>query len=184
MAPRSGHATDPRCVAAPAKGPSMFPVRLLCSTAPMSSQKRARNRGQGQGQALVEFSLVIPLFLAILFGILDFGFALYSRLTLINATREGAHAAVTQIDNPRGIRPIVESTIEANATALVWDDVSVTTTCVPGPTHVSCDFSGTDGHLVSGDSVRVTTSYVYHSFFARFLGQTVSFGTNVTMVME
>ena len=161
----------------------------------MSSQKRARNRGRSRGQALVEFSLVIPVFLMILFGILDFGFALYSRLTLINATREGAHVAVTQVDNAQGIPFMVEATIQANATGLVFarctgslpgtrtcGDVTITTTCVR-PSG-SCNFSGAMGTLLPGDSVHVTTTYVYHSFFGRFLGQAPLFGTNVTMVVE
>jgi Flp pilus assembly protein TadG len=46
----------------------------------------ARRRGQG----LVEFALVVPIFLVLLFTMLDFGFALYTNLTLEYASREGA----------------------------------------------------------------------------------------------
>jgi Flp pilus assembly protein TadG len=148
----------------------------------MSSQKRPRKHGRNGGQAIVEFALVIPVFLMILFGILDFGFALYSRITLINATREGAHAAVTQVDNAPGIPVMVEAAIRANSNTLVWSDVTVTTTCVR-PSG-ACNFSGVAGTLAPGDSIRVATSYVYHSFFARFLGATVPMGTNVSMVVE
>ena len=47
---------------------------------------------------MVEFALVLPVFILILAGILDFGFLLYSRMTVINASREGARAAVTVSD--------------------------------------------------------------------------------------
>jgi Flp pilus assembly protein TadG len=45
-----------------------------------------RQRGQG----LVEFALFVPLFLVLLLAMLDFGFALYTNLTLEYASREGA----------------------------------------------------------------------------------------------
>jgi hypothetical protein len=38
----------------------------------------------------VEFALFVPLFLLLLFSMLDFGFALYTNLTLDYASREGA----------------------------------------------------------------------------------------------
>lgn len=186
MSARTVPGTDRRCPAAPVNGPSMFPERLLWSTAAMSSQKtRRRARRRSLGQSLVEFALVIPIFLGILFAILDFGYLLYSRITLINATREGAHAAVVQIDNPQGIPVIVSSAIQANAPGLVWSDVTVTTTCVALPAnHGSCNFGSNPDALMSGDQINVATSYVYHSFFARFFGQTITFGTSVRMVVE
>ncbi len=48
-----------------------------------------RSKRQG-GQALVEFTIVVPLFMFLLLGMMEFGFAFSDRLTLGNATREGA----------------------------------------------------------------------------------------------
>jgi hypothetical protein len=48
--------------------------------------RRERQRGQG----LVEFSIVVPLFVMLLLGMLEFGFAFDHNLTLGYATREGA----------------------------------------------------------------------------------------------
>jgi hypothetical protein len=42
------------------------------------------------GQALVEFTIIIPVFLLLLSGMIEFGAAFSDRLTLGNATREGA----------------------------------------------------------------------------------------------
>src|SRR5688572_18556354 len=53
-----------------------------------------RHHPNDRGQALVEFALVIPIFLLILFGILDLGRAVYAYATLNNAAREGARVAV------------------------------------------------------------------------------------------
>jgi hypothetical protein len=43
-----------------------------------------------RGQGLVEFSLVVPAFLLLLLGMLEFGFAFDQNLTLQYASREGA----------------------------------------------------------------------------------------------
>jgi Flp pilus assembly protein TadG len=44
--------------------------------------------------AAVEFALVVPLLLVVLFGIIDFGFMLYDKAMLTNAAREGARAGI------------------------------------------------------------------------------------------
>lgn len=49
-------------------------------------QGRARTRGQG----LVEYAMTVPLFLLILLGMIEFGFAFAHNLTLEYGTREGA----------------------------------------------------------------------------------------------
>jgi len=50
---------------------------------------RRRSRRHG-GQALVEFALVLPVFLLIVLGIAEFGFAFAHHITMEYATREGA----------------------------------------------------------------------------------------------
>jgi len=54
----------------------------------LADRRRAGKRTRGQG--LVEFALFVPLFLLLLFTMLDFGFAMYTKLTVDYATREGA----------------------------------------------------------------------------------------------
>ena len=59
--------------------------------------KRSRKE---DGQAMVEFALVLPIFLLILCGIIDFGWLFYNQLSLNNACREGArYAVVNTADN-------------------------------------------------------------------------------------
>jgi Flp pilus assembly protein TadG len=57
-------------------------------------------QGRQRGQALVEFSLVIPLFLLILISLFDVGRAVFSYNTLTNAAREGARMAIVNQDIP------------------------------------------------------------------------------------
>ena len=52
----------------------------------------SRRRGE-RGASAVEFALVVPLLLAILFAMIDFGFAINRYTMLNNATREGVRAA-------------------------------------------------------------------------------------------
>jgi Flp pilus assembly protein TadG len=46
------------------------------------------------GVAAVEFALVVPIFLLLVFGIIEFGRALMVQQVLVNASREGARQAV------------------------------------------------------------------------------------------
>jgi len=46
------------------------------------------------GVAAVEMALVLPILLVILFGIIDFGLALYTKEVLANASREGARQGI------------------------------------------------------------------------------------------
>jgi Flp pilus assembly protein TadG len=151
---------------------------------PAGTSIRKHGRRRTRGQALVEFALVFPIFFLILAGMLDFGFMMYSRITLINATREGVRAAVTQVDNAQGIPGIVHNMIQTNASGLVLADLSDTETCVAYQ-QANCDFvAGSRPDPLPGDAVRVSTTYVYHSFFARFFGTTISISTSLDMVIE
>jgi Flp pilus assembly protein TadG len=58
--------------------------------------KRIRPRRNGQrGGAAVEFAIVLPLFCAVLFGIIDYGWFYYQRFTVAAAIRDGLRTGVT-----------------------------------------------------------------------------------------
>ena len=52
-------------------------------------------RERSAGQAMAEFALVLPLFAAMVLGILDLGRAVWANSALANATREGARYAIS-----------------------------------------------------------------------------------------
>jgi Flp pilus assembly protein TadG len=62
--------------------------------------RRVTRHGGSRGQALVEFSLVIPLFLLLLVTLFDAGRAVFAYNTLTNAAREGARIAIVNQDVP------------------------------------------------------------------------------------
>ncbi|MBS0152442.1 MAG: pilus assembly protein [Nitrospira sp.] len=49
-----------------------------------------------RGAAATEFALLLPVFLMILFGIIEFGMIMYGREVVTNAAREGARAGIVQ----------------------------------------------------------------------------------------
>ena len=59
---------------------------------------------QRDGVAAVEFALVLPLLLLILFGIINFGTLMYDQAVITNAAREGARWASinSEMDKPSG----------------------------------------------------------------------------------
>jgi Flp pilus assembly protein TadG len=62
----------------------------------MKTPRRIRERQEGQ--AMVEFALVIPLLLLLIFGIIQFGILFNNYLTLTDAVRVGARQAAVSRD--------------------------------------------------------------------------------------
>jgi Flp pilus assembly protein TadG len=59
----------------------------------MTGRQHRRRRQVNAGQALVEFALVLPLFLLMLFAMVDIGRVIWANDNLANAAREGARWA-------------------------------------------------------------------------------------------
>lgn len=53
-----------------------------------------KGRSAASGQGLAEFALIVPMFLMLMFGIVDFGRVIWARNSLENAAREGARYAI------------------------------------------------------------------------------------------
>lgn len=65
----------------------------------MTPRRRMRIANEhSRGQALVEFALVIPLFLLLLLALFDLGRAVFAYNTLTNAAREGVRLAIVNQD--------------------------------------------------------------------------------------
>jgi len=47
-----------------------------------------------QGAAAVEFAIILPILIVLVFGIIEFGLALYDKAVITNASREGARAGI------------------------------------------------------------------------------------------
>ncbi len=106
-----------------------------------------------KGQALVEFALLVPIFLVLLFGIVDFGMGFYSWITVTNSAREGARLGAVQATNDEIIERV------ELASDLINEDTQMTVTVGCGP---SSDPPPTGAcPSLQGESVVVRVDYDY-----------------------
>jgi Flp pilus assembly protein TadG len=90
---------------------------------PPSSRRTASDRGT----AAVEFALVLPVLLLIVFGLIDFGRALNAQISLTGAAREGARLAALGYSDAD-----VQSRVTAAAPSLSGVTATVVASCQPG----------------------------------------------------
>lgn len=115
----------------------------------MFSRFLRKNRKDGErGQSLVEFTLIVPIFLILVFAIVDFGMGLYSWITVTNAAREGARLGTVGADQAS-----ITARVRDTAGNLDNENLTVTVTnCVSG-----CATVGDPG-----ESISVHVDYEYH----------------------
>ena len=98
-------------------------------------RRHDQRRAHSRGQALVEFAFVLPIFLLMLFAMIDLGRVIWANDTLANAAREGARYAIVHggsetTTNPVGPgltkQPIVDT---ARAFAIAAGDNLVVQVC-------------------------------------------------------
>lgn len=65
--------------------------------------RKKREQANRRGQGLVEFALILPLFLLLLFGMVEFGRALMTKNILTGAAREAVRKAAVQPDSATAI---------------------------------------------------------------------------------
>ena len=87
-----------------------------------------RIRETEAGQSLVEFAMVLPLFLVLLFALVDFGRAFYSWMVITNAAREGARAGAVQKDWPAMQTAIYDSMCNPYPDSCAVDTTKLTLT--------------------------------------------------------
>lgn len=58
--------------------------------------RKRKGLGSESGASAVELALLLPVLMMILFGIIEFGLALYQQAVLTNASREGARLGIVQ----------------------------------------------------------------------------------------
>ncbi len=108
----------------------------------MTKRVPRRRHGRGErGQSLVEFVLVLPIFLLLLFAIIDFGMGFHAWITVTNASREGARIGVVGASETEIVNKVMSS-----ASSLDPGKLSVTVTNAQG---------------ASGDPITVDVSYQY-----------------------
>jgi Flp pilus assembly protein TadG len=96
---------------------------------------KKKNLFSTSGQTLVEFALIIPLFILIVMFIFDIGRGVYYYSVLYNAVREGARLAVVEDEDnsgAKGIKSQIENLVVERAYGMDLEtgDVSVSWSAV------------------------------------------------------
>jgi Flp pilus assembly protein TadG len=135
-------------------------------------------RGRQSGQSMVEFALVIPIFLLFLLGLIEMGRAVYTWNAISQGAREGARLAAVEAGwigksgtnctiPPPDLNPAPASGCPADATTDLPDRVRkavnrMTVALNPIPVagiSVTCSPSPCSSSTTAGDVVTVTVNY-------------------------
>lgn len=91
----------------------------------MKTRPKSKRDRKEDGQAMVEFALILPIFLLILCGIIDFGWLFYNQLSLNNACREGARYAVVNTAEDANTQAIINHIENSTTTVFANDGVDI-----------------------------------------------------------
>jgi len=167
---------------------------------------RKRRKGE-DGQALVEFALVMPFLLFILYGIIQFGLLLNTYITVTDSARAGARQLALGQGNNDPCDPAVQiATNDGGSINLTAANVNVTFTTAAGgtPTHDYCEsVSGTNtpapytypanngsvsatnpGNEVEGDTASVTVTKLFPLQFFGFKLMNINLTSSASDAVE
>jgi hypothetical protein len=157
---------------------------------------RRTRRGGERAQSLAELAILVPIFLILVFGIIDFGMGLRAYIQVAQATREGARfgllgnqpgsfSAGGSGDCDGSTSTNVVGKVCSTINGLDLSDVETVTVTCPDGGAPPC---------ASGDTIEVHTSYKYHyitpvktiiNFFSGgALSDTISISSTSTMRAE
>ena len=147
------------------------------------------------GASAVEFAVILPFLVMLVFGIIEFGLMLYNKQVLTNASREGARAAIVGncaagTEMPRKTdaeigQIVIDYCIDPDDTTkkrlisfTPWTPDDILTTINPSPSDCTVGF---------GDDVTVTVDWNYTFLLPYLLGYfnpTKQLRANTVMKME
>ena len=116
-----------------------------------------------RGAAAVEFGIILPVLMLILFGIIEFGMIMFSREVITNASREGARAGIVQSATKPTTGQI--QTVVTNYLTGTGINPATVTIAVAG------------AGLTAPNTLSVTVTYPYQFFAPAILG----LGTSITL---
>lgn len=117
---------------------------------------RRRRKDGDKGQALAEFALLVPIFLILLFAIVDFGMGFYSWITVTNSAREGARLGAVHPPLDVASSPCFG---KASLEQCIYDRVLDSADLADETTKMTVTITNAQGQ--SGESVAVKVDYQY-----------------------
>lgn len=139
----------------------------------MVGNLQSTKKGGERGASLVEFAVVVPLFLLLVFGTIEAGWYFAEQVEIRNATREGARLAVVDYGSTNAVVSETCSRAELSGSGAV----------------VTIALSGSDTYGLGADSVTVTMSLNRTSltgifgFFDQTISSTATMRTERPLVL-
>jgi Flp pilus assembly protein TadG len=129
-----------------------------------STISRAPIRKTRRGQSLVEFALILPVLLLIMFGVVDLGRAFYISVVLSNVAREGArYAALNPTATATDIRQAALAEAGGAGVGLAEGNIDLT---LP---------------IERGKAFTVTVNYQFDLVMGFILGSSIPLSQSTTM---
>jgi Flp pilus assembly protein TadG len=131
-------------------------------------------RKNERGASAIEFAIVLPVLILLLFGIIEFGVLLFDKAVLTNASREGARAGIAFQDPPRMSRAEIESVVHeyCRGQLITFSGTALDPVVTTDPIDPSL--------ITRGESLTVNVSYQYSFLLLPNFVTSLSSGINLT----
>jgi Flp pilus assembly protein TadG len=139
-----------------------------------------RTKGRERGQTLVEFAIVLPMFMVLLMGVLDFGRVVWTTNTLQAAAREAARFAIVHGGSATTACPVGPADLPTTVVP------AASSSCpYPSPSTQAIKDTATAFATGAGGAITVTVCYgAGCSGDTNVSGATDKRGTPVTVVVS
>jgi Flp pilus assembly protein TadG len=145
------------------------PGRSESSDSTPTRARRWRRRDRTRGQSMVEFTLILPVLMLMIFGIYQFGQTYSDYIQVTNAARTGGRKALVSRSDTNG----VADTITAAQNATWWlNKANMTVTVTPGQP------------WTTGQTVTVTVTYPYSISLLGFVAGSGTLKSSTTVRIE
>lgn len=135
-----------------------IPDGIQLGTVGVGSGRNRARIGNRRGQSFVEFTLVIPLLLLIMTGMLSFGFALHNYIVLANAVTAGAE--ILAVSRGQTSDPCATAYAAVNSAALGLTTANLTMRfTINGTLYTSSSCTSGTTNMVQGASAEVQGIY-------------------------
>ncbi len=132
-----------------------------------------------KGIAAVEFAIVLPLLVTLIFGIIEFGLVMYNKQVITNASREGARAGIVKR------KPVLDDDNIKKIVSQYSLNHLVTFGATPETPNTVIDHAAGQ---TFGNDLKVTVNYRYHflviSAFIPGLGKSLQLTAQTVMRYE
>lgn len=136
--------------------------------------RRAGLKKLQRGAQAVEFALVLPFFLVLLMLIIDFGFLVFNKAVITNASREAARAGSLLSASAWNSAEVARVACNYAKSALITTSQGTHTASCSGTADPVIAVSNLNGSLSPqmGDPIRVQVSYPYQGLLQSLLAPT------------